>query len=240
MNSKDLIEACDILLELEKEFSGEESRLEEISNERLFKIEEIEHQIITFRRNEDVDFRVFSPRNTSNVNSEKIRSLEEEKKALEREKNDADRQLNYYSGKAEKIGRVISILRSELGDDSNEDNLTVKKSRNPFAFLDEIEENEAVEVDEDFSNEDIDLDSDKVAEVDEVEMESGLDLLAKENEDASVDIGNVIAGVPVSEVDRVCHKVEFSQKILDNDRVRAKLELKEIVTELKELVRVYG
>lgn len=242
MNSKELIEACDILLELEKEFSGEEGRLEEISNERLFKIEEIEHQIVTFKRNEDVDFRVFSPRNTSTVNSEKIRGLEEEKKVLEREKNDADRQLKYYSGKTEKIGRVISLLRQELGNDLNEDNLTVKNSRNPFAFLDEIDEDN-----DSLDNKDlIDTDSDEDDEVNyssnDEDTGSALDTLLKENEKEleSENIKNVQAGVPVTEIDRVCHKVEFSQKILDNDRVRAKLELKEIISELKELVRAYS
>ena len=47
------------------------------------------------------------------------------------------------------------------------------------------------------------------------------------------------AGVPVEEVEKVCHKVEFTEKIINNDRVRAKLELKEVVTELNELIKAY-
>lgn len=235
MTSKDLIEACDILLELEKEFSGEESRLAEISNERRIKIEEIEHQIFTLKRNEDVDFRVFSPRNTSTVTSEKIKGLEEEKKNYEREKKDADKQLDYYSGKTEKICKVISLLRLELGDDSIEKNLTVKKSRNPFAFLDEMETDSEEVLQEDVQDED--LNESIVLEDSE---ESPIEKLIKESVSEDAEVLSTVSGVPVDEVERVCHKVEFSEKIINNDRVRAKMELKEIISELKELVRVYS
>ena len=84
MNSKDLIEACDILIKLKQEFSTEEAKLSEISGEHAVKIDELDQQITTFRRNEDVDFRVFSPRtNVSGGTSDKIKVLEDEKKALE-------------------------------------------------------------------------------------------------------------------------------------------------------------
>ena len=96
MTDKDLIEACDILVKLEQEFAEEEAKLSEVSNEHAIKIDELDQQITTFRRNEDVDFRVFSPRNISTGNTEKIKVLENEKKMLEREKRDADKQLHYY------------------------------------------------------------------------------------------------------------------------------------------------
>lgn len=259
MTSKDLIEACDILLELEKEFAGEESKLADVSNERYIKIEEIEHQILTLRRNEDVDFRVFSPRNTSTVNSEKIRSLEEEKKNLEREKKDADRQLGYYSGKTEKINKVIRLLRGELGDDTHEENLTVKKSRNPFAFLEDIiEEQERAE--KEIDTKDVEDTEDRIILEDAEEspisrlinekIMEDLSSAAEESEESTDQeeteevAGTPVVevkggGVPVDEVERVCHKVEFSAKIINNDHVRARMELKEIISELKEIIRVY-
>ena len=89
MTSKDLIEACDILVKLEQEFSVEEARLSEISNEHAMKIDELDQQITVSRRNEDVDFRVFSPRNISTGTSDRIKALESEKKQFEREKKDA-------------------------------------------------------------------------------------------------------------------------------------------------------
>ena len=78
MTSKDIIEACDILIKLEQEFSTEESKLSEVSNDHAIRIDELDQQISTFRRNEDVDFRVFSPRNVSTGTSEKIAALEDE------------------------------------------------------------------------------------------------------------------------------------------------------------------
>ena len=44
----------------------------------------------------------------------------------------------------------------------------------------------------------------------------------------------------VTEVERVCHKVEFCGNIINNDRVRAKLEIKNIVADLKDLIRAYS
>ena len=276
MTSKDLIEACDILLELEKEFAGEESKLADISNERYIKIEEIDHQILTLRRNEDVDFRVFSPRNTSTVNSEKIKNLEDDKKNLEREKKDADRQLSYYSGKTEKINKVIKLLRGELGDDSREDNLTVKNSRNPFGFLEAIiEENENLEksrsessnvsdetevkTDDFESNEKIvleDAEESPISKLINERIKEDLSLLSEEDKvselkeekddsetsDIVIDSSPIIEvqGIPVDEVERICHKVEFSAKIISNDHVRAKMELKEIISEFKDIIRAYS
>lgn len=135
MTSKDLIDACDILIKLKQEFSTEEAKLSEISGEHAVKIDELDQQITTFRRNEDVDFRVFSPRNVSTGTSDKIKALENEKKQLEREKKDADKQLRYYSGKTEMIGKVLNLLRGDLKEESEEDSITVRKSRNPFGFL---------------------------------------------------------------------------------------------------------
>lgn len=221
MTSKDIIEACDILIKLEQEFSTEESKLSEVSNDHAIRIDELDQQISTFRRNEDVDFRVFSPRNVSTGTSEKISALEDEKKLLEREKREADKQLKYYSGKTEMIGKVLTLLRGDLKEESSEDSSTVIMSRNPFAFLDEPTENVDDTID---------------TGVDDSEEKSN-DIVENEESNNSVNNYN---GVPVDEVERVCHKVEFCCKIISNDGIRAKLEIKNIVDELKELIRAYG
>ena len=232
MTSKDLIDACDILVKLEQEFATEEARLSEISNEHAMRIDELDQQITTFRRNEDVDFRVFSPRNISTGTSDKIKAFENEKKQLEREKKEADKQLRYYSGKTEMIGRVLSLLRGDLKEESEEDSITLKKSRNPFAFLDETER---VEMDDDTGDEVAALFKESVSEKESVVPDTS-------DEDVpDVNKKNVsVNGVPVDDVERVCHKVEFCESIVRNDGVRAKLEMKNIVTELKDLIRAYS
>ncbi len=237
MTSKDLIDACDILIKLEQEFSTEEAKLSEVSDDHAVSIDELDQQITTFRRNEDVDFRVFSPRNVSTVTSDKIKTLENEKKQLEREKKEADKQLRYYSGKTEMISRVLSLLRGDLKEDSSEDSATVKKSRNPFAFLEEdyspeeeVLEDKALDnvaaLFKESDNKIDDKDYDK--EIEEPEVKSSPSESHSSN------------GVPVDEVERVCHKVEFCEKIISNDGIRAKLEIKNIVADLKDLIRAYN
>ena len=227
MTSKDLIDACDILVKLEQEFSSEEAKLSEISNDHAVRIDELDQQITTFRRNEDVDFRVFSPRNVSTGTSDKIKALENEKKTLEREKKEADKQLRYYSGKTEMITRVLELIRGDLKSDSDTDSDTVIRSRDPFAFLDE----EEVKKDE--------VITDK--EIDEVAALFKKEDVIDEHEEASDDPVTVSStGVPVDEVERICHKVEFCERIISNDGVRAKLEIGNIVRDLKDLIRGYS
>ncbi len=233
MTTKDLIDACDILIKLEQEFSTEEAKLSEISNQHAIKIDELDQQITTFRRNEDVDFRVFSPRNVSTGTSDKIKALEGEKKQLEREKKDADKQLRYYSGKTEMISRVLELLRGDLKEDSDKDSITVKKSTNPFGFLDE---------DIEITDENPEEEYDNVADLfkDESVMESSEETVT-EPVPSTKEIQFVSSnGVPVDEVERVCHKVEFCEKIISNDGVRAKLEIRNIVSDLKDLIRAYN
>lgn len=235
MTSKDIIEACDILIKLEQEFSTEESKLSEVSNDHAIRIDELDQQISTFRRNEDVDFRVFSPRNVSTGTSEKIAALEDEKKQLEREKREADKQLKYYSGKTEMIGKVLALLRGDLKEESSEDSSTVIMSRNPFAFLDDPMENADDTIDT--SKDDFDHVSDLFNDLNDDSEEKSNDIVENEESYNSVNSGN---GVPVDEVERVCHKVEFCGKIINNDGIRAKLEINNIVDDLKELIRAYG
>lgn len=235
MTSKDIIEACDILIKLEQEFSTEESKLSEVSNDHAIRIDELDQQISTFRRNEDVDFRVFSPRNVSTGTSEKIAALEDEKKQLEREKREADKQLKYYSGKTEMIGKVLALLRGDLKEESSEDSSTVIMSRNPFAFLDDPMENADDTIDT--SEDDFDHVSDLFNDLNDDSEEKSNDIVENEESYNSVNSGN---GVPVDEVERVCHKVEFCGKIINNDGIRAKLEINNIVDDLKELIRAYG
>lgn len=237
MTSKDLIDACDILVNLEQEFATEEARLSEISNEHAMKIDELDQQITTFRRNEDVDFRVFSPRNISTGTSDKIKTLENDKKMLEREKKEADKQLRYYSGKTEMIGRVLSLLRGDLKEESEDDSLTVKKSRDPFAFIEGEKEDEVIE---DKIDEVAALFKSASSKNEEVSTDGSDDGSRVSSDYEKFKTINTVNGVPVDEVERVCHKVEFCERIVRNDGVRAKLEMKNIVTDLKDLIRAYS
>ena len=237
MTSKDLIDAIDILIKLKQEFATEEAKLSDVSGEHAMRIDELDQQITTFRRNEDVDFRVFSPRNVSTGTSDKIKALENEKLQLEREKKDADKQLRYYSGKTDMIGKVLNLLRGDLKKDSEEDSVTVKRSRNPFSFLDEDFHEDEVAKDDSVDN---------VTALFKSTASDGYDLESEDDNEMSdhdthlTDDKSSFDGIPVDEVERVCHKVEFCEKIINNDGIRAKLEIKNIISDLRDLIRAYG
>jgi hypothetical protein len=108
-------------------------------------------------------------------------------------------------------------------------------SRNPFAFLDDPTENADDTIDT--SEDDFDHVSDLFNDLNDDSEEKSNDIVENEESYNSVNSGN---GVPVDEVERVCHKVEFCGKIINNDGIRAKLEIKNIVDDLKELIRAYG
>lgn len=258
MNSNDLNDLFDILTDLQNEFLVEEKKLKEISSTHAYRIDELDQQINTARKNEDIDFRVFSPRSLSIDNSNKIKALEEEKGSLEREKADADKQMSYYTGKADRLTKAVNIvkaiLKSEIkvGGIDNEPtteissesiieedtttSLLKKKPYNNFAFLYEDEKDEDSEI------------NDK--ELDKVEKLFAGDDEIDDNEKVSLDIESIDSnenvseksecnGVPIDEVERVCHKVEITEKIINNDRVRAKMQLKDVITELKDLIKAY-
>ena len=126
------------------------------------------------------------------------------------------------------ISKVLDLLRGDLTEDSEEDSVTVKKSRNPFAFLDEQFEDGKDET-EDISVEEAHIDS----------PEDLFEEIIKDTKEEKKESGSS-NGVPVDEVERVCHKVEFCEKIICNDGVRAKLEIKNIVADLKDLIRGYS
>lgn len=240
MTSKEYDEILDILISMQREFSTEEDKLREISRDHAVRIDELDEQITTIRKNEDIDFRVFSPRNVSVDNSEKIITLENEKSNLEKEKKEADKQMGYYTGKAEKLEKVLLILKKGLDIDNNiiesteesnnessSEDLFYPKKKDPFDFINE---------------------SDSETEENNINTEDDIDNLFKvdnsdNNKDISIqnDTQEIVNcnGIPIDDIKRVCHKVEFTEKIINNDRIRAKLQLKEIVIELNEMINAY-
>lgn len=252
MTNQEYREIYSILKELQEEFIAEEDKLIELSSNHSNKISELEQQIGVAKRSEDIDYRVFSPRTLSVDNSEKIQNLEKEKNSLEKEMKEADKQRSLFLSKSEKISKVLSILQKSLdytdelnevvSDNSKETFVEIKKV--PFEFLDDDteEDNEtsanAVDEADAIFNE---LFSRSASISDDVVLDK--EVKVKENNVSTKEevISNKAnnAGVPVEEVEKVCHKVEFTEKIINNDRVRAKLELKEVVTELNELIKAY-
>lgn len=237
MNSNDYNEVVEILSDLLHELVTEEDKLKSIVNNSSYRIDELNQQIDTCRKNEDIDFRVFSPRNISYDNSEKISSLENERSDYERAKSEAEKRIGYYSGKADKLKRAISLVKNINFDNMNSviDVSLDEVEKDPFEYLfrnNDIEEDEKSE--DSIIDERDNIDSKDVNNIDD-----SIDSVKDNSNNISIDKSNTVGGIPVTDVKRVCHKIEFTEKIINNDRIRAKMELKDSINELQELIRVY-
>lgn len=262
MNTREYEELFDLLIDLQNEFLSEESKLKEISKAHEIRIQELELQINETRKVEDIDFRVFSPRNMSLDNSNKVKILEDEKESLSKEKSEADKKMGYYTKKAERLTKALVLLKkindpnysvpeeltdinipSDSDDFDDTDLFSSRKKYNNFAFLEDNDDEEdsmteALDnVEKLFSEESEPV---KIEKYDDNRDSSVTDISSDKS--SPVSSGEVIykEGIPVDELKTVCHKAELSEKIISNDKIRAKYLIKEVVVSLKELIRAYS
>lgn len=105
--------ADQIIKELYEEFHKEQISLKHQYDNNSAKIDELEESILCYIKNEDIDFKVFSPRSIVSTNSTKIDNLRNEKDNLENENKTLFKQLSYYSDRAIKLEKVMDVFNSE-------------------------------------------------------------------------------------------------------------------------------
>lgn len=226
-----------IIQELYDEFLKEEKNINEIFNSNSVRIDELDQKIHSLRKSEDVDFKVFSPRNSSNINSEKIIDLEKAKEKLLLENRNYSKQIKYYSDKVNRLKDALTLL--------GEINIDAPLHISAFSDIpnEVVEEKPVDPFDELFpSRNKIDNDNSILKEVDgnnesenNIFEEKSNSLGSILDNSVSVKANNQFAFE--SEINTIIHKVEFTEKIVTNDSIRAKLELKEIVRLLRDLFK---
>lgn len=206
-----------IIEEIYDEFLKEEIRLNEICSGNTVRIDELDHKMVTLRKNEDIDFRVFSPRNVSPANSEKLQELEKEKNDLEKESRDASKQLKYYSERTRKLGNALELLNSVT---TLQEDVVVEKEEviTDESFAELFPAHKKLGEFKSGNTEHLVEDSDEVDSSESIEVIKQEDL------------------IPKSSITRIVHKAEFTERIMANDTIRARLELKEIIKQLNELL----
>lgn len=117
MTSGDIEKVNKIIIDLLLEFQNEQNRIQVLYDNGTSRLAELEEDIISYKDSEDVDFKVFSPRNVSTLNEDKLLSMDREKSDIEASNKELNTQLSYYSEKVEKLRTVLSIL------DDNKDEL---------------------------------------------------------------------------------------------------------------------
>lgn len=227
-----------IIQDLYDEFLRDEKRISEIYENNSVRIDELDHKIHTLKKSEDVDFKVFSPRNSNNINSDKIGELENEKSILESESRNYSKQLRYYSDKVNKLNEVLIMLgetdiKEPLKGSAfvNVPDVVEEIIEDPFndLFPSYVSKKNNTSSNNLFDNSII---KDTVTSNDDFEVNVEPEDDLKPHNDSSFNNDLFLK----DNVNQIIHKAEFTERIITNDSLRAKLEIREIISLLKNLL----
>lgn len=261
MKSGDLDTINKIIIDLLLEFQNEQNRLQVMYDNGTSRLLELEEDIVSYKDTEDVDFKVFSPRNVSNLSEEKLMAMDREKTNIEDGNKELLKQLKYYNDKVEKLRTVLTIL-----DETEIDNTEYISTNNEEEI--NSSEQEIDPIDLELSNirrlfsakKDSESDETRYTlkqkkEVDVPEEESSLENITKDTSNSSDDVesSNVLEDKVsnssikelndyesrslLDDLDRISHRIEISYKVIDNDVFRTKMELKSIKSGIDDIIR---
>lgn len=232
-------EIKNIVQDLYDEFVEEEKKLNDICDSNSVRIDELDHKIANYKKNDDVDFKVFSPRNISGVNNDKIINLEKEKSELENEAANSSKQLKYYSDKVAKLDKILLLLNSKnhiKEDDVFKNVIDYEESDN------ESKSNDSFDDLFPLKNIDTNKDVESTVKNSDKKIESNK-IINSGEEDGSIlntsDKNDLLENdyITPGSIAHIIHKAEFTERIIANDTIRAKLELKEVIRLLKDLIK---
>ena len=176
-------EAMNIINDLYDEFSKEATKLKIKYDNNCSRLEELDQQIRLLAKTEDVEMRVFSPRRNISTETDKVTSLKNEREQLDKQNREVERELRYYSKRAEKMGYLLDV----------------------------IERNQA----QLFSNPDFE----EATDVNVVETKTS---------------GN--QGVTLSDLEKIQSRLDSCYHFIDGDSQRAKMEIKNLMIFLTDLI----
>lgn len=220
-----------IVNELLSEFEKEGGKLQAEYDDNAARIIEIEENIHNFKENEDIDFKVFSPRKLDNQNEEKINSLKNEMQNIELANKSLFRQLRYYSDKIEKLDEVLNIIKEDSGLSENNTESSVTDITNVDEKI--LEYYDSIAKDEDDVIE-------KRYQVKESEVRSGWKII-KEELNNPIDSIKETEETPKSEevIDSLINltsKLENESRAIDEDYFRTKDEIRNIVNNINDVL----
>lgn len=113
------VEKHSSLREMYQSLSDEAEALEKGIRKNLFRISEIEEYLSSIYEKEDVDFKVFSPRNVESIYGEDINNHKSEKHKLEIDNRSLYSKLNKVNSYLEDLESVIKESSAKEKDDKN-------------------------------------------------------------------------------------------------------------------------
>lgn len=204
-----------LLQEVVQQLLEEKKNFQDKINKNLNRISEIDAYLNSIYEKEDTDFKVFSPRSVENVYKEQIERGKAEKYSIENENKYLYRQTN-------RLDRYLRDLKSIL-DDEQIDSVDEVQPEDiaESAILDQPE------------------DSSKLVNSDRSESSyqslgnlEVLDILEKDRQRIARDLHDS----SLQDLAHLIHVVELSSMYIDQDPVRAKLELISVNQGLKNVI----
>ena len=114
--SSKIDQANSIIDNLISEFSKEENKIRVLFDNNTSRLEELDENISNYKKNDDQEYRVFSPRNQSSANTDRLDSLKVERENVDKTISSLSRQLKYYSDKCKKLQDLkdlFSVMEQE-------------------------------------------------------------------------------------------------------------------------------
>lgn len=219
-------EALKIIRDLYDEFEKEENSLKVQHDNNSSKIEELEENILSLMKNEDIDYKVFSPRSIVSTNKEKIENLRKEKEDAEKSNKSVLKQMRYYSEKTEKLEYLLGLFKSEKDTDIDETEL---RSVDTNTNINTVNEKSTEKYSD--SKDTIDSKEDDVKE----NVKENIKDIVEQKELSSVK-STVLTSSLQEELERVNHKLELCSKFVDTDSIRTKIEIKDAMRNLSDII----
>lgn len=222
-----------LLKEILQELSEEKKNFQDKINKNLNRISEIDAYLNSIYEKEDTDFKVFSPRSVENVYKEQIERGKAEKYSIENENQYQYRQIN-------RLDRYLSNLQTVLEDEEIDSKDDVK----PEILTGSADSNEPFNSDES-GNDDMPAElmnfngsgsTDKSADSEDLFRSfANLEVLDIQEKDRQR-IARDLHDSSLQDLAHLIHVVELSSRYIDQDPVRAKLELISVTQGLKSVI----
>lgn len=205
------IDRLSVLQNLYDSLLQDRKQVEKKLNDNVNRIEEINVFLDSVRDDPESDFRVFSPRSSESIHKDEIICLEKEKIKIEKENHSHYNKLNNLNSQIEDIEFLLKDLVSiaKINEDKSSDE-----------FMEEAS-------DVQMPDEDSMMESN--SEIRHIWM---LDIQEKERQR----IARELHDSSVQNLTHLIHTIELSSMFIDQDPIRAKLELASCSKNLKSVI----
>ncbi len=227
--SNNLDESNIILLkQVYEDLLFDRDKLEKEVHDNNDKIKEIDIFLKSLYDKEDVEFEFFSPRNVQYIYREKIQNQNSEKDKLVKANNELNCKIDILTVRINKLGTVLksideSIVKNSIKDDTEDFLKDIDDT-----LLEKIEKEKLIGIKNNILLSDYNT---ELKDSEEIKYLI-LDMQEKERQRIARDLHDNT----VQSLTHLIHKIELSSKFVDQDIIRAKMELLDVNRKIKIII----